>query len=59
MSSFSCQFINEKENLCTRLKVDCVPGRPGCILKGKFTFAIPVEKRINEKKSKQQKDKKK
>jgi hypothetical protein len=59
MSSFSCQFIEENKNFCTRLKVDCVPGRPGCVLKGRFVFAIPAEKRIEEKNSKQQKDKKK
>jgi len=49
MSSFSCQFIDKNETFCVRLKTDCVPGRPGCILKGKFVFAVPADKRIEEK----------
>ena len=52
MSSFSCQYIDSKESYCIRLKKDCIPGRPGCVLKGRFTFAIPAEKRIAENKKK-------
>lgn len=46
MSSFSCQYIDK--DFCLRLKKDCIPGRPGCILKGRFTFAVPANKRIEE-----------
>ncbi|MCX7006065.1 MAG: hypothetical protein NTY53_02245 [Kiritimatiellaeota bacterium] len=31
---------------CMRLKCACVPGRRGCVLRGKVTFAIPAEERI-------------
>jgi hypothetical protein len=49
MSSFSCQYIDSKESFCLRLNKDCIPGRPGCVLKGRFVFAVPAEKRIEEK----------
>ena len=48
MSSFSCQYIDSKESYCLRLKKDCVPGRQGCVLKGRFVFAMPAQKRIEE-----------
>lgn len=48
MSSFSCQFLDKNETFCVRLKTDCVPGRPGCVLKGRFVFAVPANKRIEE-----------
>lgn len=44
MSSFSCPHINSS-NFCLRLKVDCIPGRKGCVLGNKVSFAIPAEKR--------------
>ena len=49
MSSFSCQYIGLQENKCMRLKADCVPGRPGCVLYGKVEFAVPAKQRIEEK----------
>ncbi len=58
MSSFSCQFIDSEKSYCIRLKKDCIPGRPGCVLKGRFVFAIPAEKRMNQQADKNQNDKK-
>ncbi|MGD8778622.1 MAG: hypothetical protein PVH88_06620 [Ignavibacteria bacterium] len=49
MSSFSCQYIDLKDGYCLRLKKECVPGRPGCVLYGKVQFAVPAEQRIKEK----------
>lgn len=46
MGSFSCQFLDSAKSYCIRLKKDCIPGRQGCVLKGRFVFAIPAEKRI-------------
>lgn len=54
MSSFSCQFIDSEKSFCIRLKKDCIPGRPGCVLKGRFVFAIPAEKRMNTESNKSQ-----
>lgn len=48
MSSFSCPHIEFEKNYCFRLKVDCVPGRKGCVLNKKFVFAIPAEERIKK-----------
>ncbi len=55
MSSFSCPHFEMEKDYCLRLRTDCVPGRPGCVLRGNSVFAVPVEQRIREKaKAKQQ-----
>ena len=46
MSSFSCQHYNVQDETCERVKADCVPGRPGCVLQHNSKFAVPVEERI-------------
>ena len=46
MSSFSCPHITQYE--CARLKTDCVPGRAGCVLRGKVHFLIPAEERVRQ-----------
>ena len=46
--SFSCPHFRPDDDACLRLKTDCVPGRPGCVLAGKAVFAVPVEQRIRE-----------
>lgn len=43
--SFSCPHFDIDRDACLRLKTDCVPGRPGCVIVG-ATFAMPVEERI-------------
>lgn len=44
MSSFSCPHILQYG--CARLRTDCVPGRVGCVLRGKVHFLIPAEERV-------------
>jgi hypothetical protein len=46
--SFSCPHFRPDDEHCLRLKTDCVPGRPGCVLGSKAVFAVPVEERIRE-----------
>lgn len=46
--SFSCPHFRIDDDHCLRLKTDCVPGRPGCVIGGKTVFAVPVEQRIRE-----------
>lgn len=46
MSSWSCPHFDEKTDACRRLKTDCVPGRPGCILPRDLEFAVPPDQRI-------------
>ena len=38
---------------CLRLKVDCIPGRPGCVLGRKTGFAFSLEERLAANKPKQ------
>ena len=45
--SFSCPHFDPERDFCVRLKTDCVPGRPGCVL-GASVFHIPVEQRLRE-----------
>lgn len=45
--SFSCPHFDPNHDACLRLKTDCIPGRPGCVIKG-AVFAVPVEQRIRE-----------
>jgi hypothetical protein len=45
--SFSCPHFDIERGYCLRLKTDCVPGRPGCVLSG-AVFAVPAEQRIRE-----------
>ncbi len=46
MGSFSCPHVDSGKGRCLRLKTDCVPGRPGCVLGGKSGFAFPLEERL-------------
>jgi len=55
MSSFSCPHLDLAINNCIRLKKDCIPGRPGCILLNKVVFAVPADKRINDCKNEKEK----
>ena len=41
MSGWSCP--HQDGELCVRLKCECRPGRPGCVLKGKVVFATDDE----------------
>lgn len=45
MSSFSCPHLDESCGHCMRLRADCVPGRPGCVLRGSV-FLVPAEERL-------------
>ena len=56
MCSFSCPHFQMEDDFCTRVQSDCVPGRPGCVLRNNSVFAVPVEQRLREKElEKQQK----
>jgi hypothetical protein len=45
--TFCCPHFDIEREACLRLKTDCVPGRPGCVLVGSV-FAVPVEERLKE-----------
>jgi uracil-DNA glycosylase len=47
--SFSCPHYDFTSEQCLRLDVPCVPGRPGCVLRGKVDFIdADVARRIAE-----------
>lgn len=48
MGSFACPHYDTAKDSCLRLKTDCVPGRRGCVLRGKSVFAFSAEERVRE-----------
>ena len=40
--SFACPHLDLEHDACLRLRTDCVPGRPGCVLGDKAVFAVPA-----------------
>lgn len=47
--SFSCPHFRPDDEYCLRLKTDCVPGRPGCVLPRTSGYAVPAEERVRAK----------
>lgn len=52
--SFSCPHYDFTSEQCLRLQVPCVPGRAGCVLRGKVDFAQDVDARVKEREAKDQ-----
>lgn len=48
MSSFSCKNYIFDTDSCDKLKSECIPGRRGCVLEGRFKLSEPLQKRIDE-----------
>jgi hypothetical protein len=46
--SFFCPHFDAKTDLCMRIGVECVPGRPGCVLVGKVAFMEPAAARVKK-----------
>lgn len=44
--SFSCPHFDPGRDWCERVRNACVCGRPGCVLAGNSTFAVPPEQRL-------------
>ena len=51
--SFSCPYFDFRDGSCSRLRADCVPGRPGCVLRENSVFLVPVEERLREREREQ------
>ncbi len=41
---------------CLRLRAECIPGRPGCVLCGNSVFAVPWQQRLREKEEQRKAD---
>jgi hypothetical protein len=46
--TFSCKNFDFNAENCMKLDSECIPGRPGCVLKGKVKFSEDIEKRLKE-----------
>jgi hypothetical protein len=44
--SFFCGHLDHQSEQCLKLKVECVPGRRGCVLRGKVTFLEDPDQRV-------------
>ena len=46
--TFSCKNFDFNADNCMKLKTDCIPGRPGCVLEGKVKFSEEIHNRLAE-----------
>ena len=46
--TFSCQNYDYNTDQCQKLKSDCIPGRPGCVLEGRVALSEELESRIRQ-----------
>ena len=46
--SFSCKNYDYNDDKCLMLKLDCLPGSPGCVLEGKVALSDALTARIKE-----------
>ena len=46
--TFSCKNFDFNLDNCRKLKTDCIPGRPGCVLEGKVKFSEAINIRLDE-----------
>jgi len=44
--TFSCRNYDFDLENCAKLKTECIPGRPGCVLVGKVKFSEEINKRL-------------
>ena len=44
--SFFCAHLDHQTEQCLKLKVECIPGRRGCVLRGKVTFLVDPDERV-------------
>jgi len=56
--TFSCKNFDFNSENCMKLKSECIPGRPGCVLGGRGTFSEAIEKKLKELEEKTRKIKK-
>ena len=44
--SFFCAHLDHQTEQCLKLKVECIPGRRGCVLRGKVKFLVDPDARV-------------
>jgi len=45
--TFACTNYDYNTDKCQKLKTECIPGRPGCVLDGKVKLSEELQKRIS------------
>ena len=46
--TFACKNYVLEEDRCKRLRCECIPGRPGCVLEGRVALSEALEERIRK-----------
>ena len=46
--TFSCKNFDFNSDNCMKLKSECIPGRPGCVLEGRVTFSEEIERKLKK-----------
>jgi hypothetical protein len=46
--TFSCPNYDFDAEGCRKLRLECIPTRPGCVLKGKIKVSEDIEKRLRQ-----------
>ena len=46
--TFSCKNHDFDTDTCRKLKGECIQGRPGCLLEGKFKLTKATQERIDK-----------
>jgi len=44
--TFYCKNFDCNLSICNKLRSECIPGRPGCVLEGKVKFSETIEERL-------------
>jgi hypothetical protein len=46
--TFSCPHYDLNAEGCRKLGLECIPTRPGCVLRGKIKVSQDIERRLKE-----------
>lgn len=46
--TFSCKNYDLDGDRCNKLKSECIPGRPGCVLEGKVKVSKELARKIEK-----------
>jgi hypothetical protein len=44
--TFSCPHYDFNAEGCRKLRLECIPTRPGCVLRGKIKVSRDIERRL-------------
>lgn len=44
--TFACKHYDHDAECCRRLRCECIPGRPGCVLDGQVELSEALKERL-------------